>query len=251
MKQRIDHPEPEADEVYRIYGLANIGYYSSGGATRLPTGTKIYLEPESPAVSVKETAAVDHVIYTASEAVADVATATVTYEMLATGDHAHFTFDAATRQIKVKDGLDFEGSKTSYTVTIRATATDSTGTEYTDKVVTINVADGNDLPPEFRKSVTADDTVFVYKTPVDEARTSFIHFQSSVDLSTGRHGAEGTGPITITLLRENSYIEITGEIAGLPSTNTGSSYRVFAARNGETWSLQSVIGSGTPTGQMK
>ena len=99
-----------------------------------------------------EHTASDTVITTVPVAVADIPDATVTYEMRPVGDFAHFTFDPATRQLKVKDDFDFEGSgKKSFTVTIRATAEHSTGTHFTQQELTINLVDANDQKPEFRE----------------------------------------------------------------------------------------------------
>ena len=138
--------------------------------TRLTDGTKFVIEPQDVTLNVKENVAINDVIYEAPEGVADVSTATFTYEMLATGDYEHFTFDASTRQLKVKNSLDADvsGSKSTYTVTIRATATDGADVQYTDKVVTINVTDINDEAPSFGslQTITSGSDNYIYNTSI-------------------------------------------------------------------------------------
>ena len=164
----------------------------------------------------------------------------ISWSLVDEGDFALFNIDSGSGVVTFKNATtpDHE-TKSSYTFTIRATATDGPHIVSNDKVVTINVTDANDMPPVFNTpSVTSSDTVFIYQVPADEAMSSFNHFMSSVDLASGRHGAEGTGAITITLLRANGSVEITGEIDGLSSVGAHTSTRIFAVRNGNSWTLQ-------------
>ena len=143
-------------------------------------------------------------------------------------------------------GLDAEE-----TSTVRLNIAASDGTEIAPIVVQVN--DLNDTPPFLGEYITASDSVFIFESnKIPSDRINKNYFQSSVDLFANRSvraGAEGTGEITITLLRDDGVITITGEILGMSATGS-QNYFVWAVRNGNDWSViaQNNTGDTAPTG---
>ena len=157
-------------------------------------------------------------IHTLAEPEVDVASAVLSYEMLTTtGDHALFTFDATTREIKVKDALDFEGATTTYSVTIRATATDASGTTHADRVVNITVTNANDNPAIVTQSgVQAALSEGTFNTETD----------TGIDLSVA--DADG-GTATMTVADPRFRIDSNGNLLIL----AGAEFDFEALTNGE------------------
>ena len=87
-----------------------------------------------------------------------------------TGDHAHFTIDSGTGQLRAKGALDYESGTTSYAITV--TVADGNGG--TDSIaVTIEVTDVNEAP-EFMSATTTDaDGNPVPPAPIATATRSF------------------------------------------------------------------------------
>ena len=195
------------------------------------------------------------VIYTAT---GDYDVEAITW-MIEGGDSQLFTIDPNTGEVKFKaETTPDHETQTSYTFTVLAS---SGSLEMVRKEVTIEVTDINDQAPVFAETtniLTASDSVHIYKASVagtygstTGTPTGVLHyFQSNVDLTAARYGADGSGTtLTITLLRDTGLVEITGAISGLPALGNGSEYRIWAVRNGAEWTFTSVTGSGAaPTG---
>ncbi|MEG9862798.1 MAG: VCBS domain-containing protein [Parvularculales bacterium] len=102
------------------------------------------------------------------------------------------------------------------------------------------LTDVEDVGPSFLPdTVTSSPSTHIYETWINRLEGEKHAYMSSVDLARNptRPGAEGTGEITITLLREGGPIEITGEVSGWQTTTDTIKTNVWAIRNGSTWSL--------------
>ena len=144
---------------------------SGTGSTSTPTNSAPVFSPNTATRSIAENTAADTNVGAVIHAATDTdASDTLTYSMEG-ADAASFTFDAATRQIKTKDGVtyDFEADS-SYSVTIKV----SDGTDTDTVAVTVSltdVAEPPDAPDAPTVSATAGmtDSLDVSWTAPDNA----------------------------------------------------------------------------------
>ena len=205
------------------------------------------------ALTEETTIASDTIVYQAAGA-RD--TGTISWA-LRDGDADLFTIDASTGAVTFKSATDIDHeAKPEYAFTIVMRLD---GVETVTQAVTVAVKDVHDNAPEFDLSnivLTASDDLHLYSAPENgstDPNAARTYFQSSADIEndgTTRVGAEGTGAITIVLLRPDESITITDEISGLSATGYEEDLSVWAVQRNGVWGLEAFSSNGLASTQM-
>ena len=163
---------------------------STFGTEAIATGQIVNVGAPSISLDISENLDIDTVIYTVAQAIPDVPDAIITYELLEQAGHRYFSFDANSREIKIKSNIDAE-VETVVTVIIRATATTGSGDDalvaISDQVISLTINNVDEFIPIILKPSQAQSDRLAITLNENHDPATPIRTVQATDADRGEH----------------------------------------------------------------